>query len=107
MAEGGEGMTPAEKAAKLEGFASYRTGCDKPFSDLLLEAAAHFRALIPDANGLLPCPMCGPEGEPVIIGTFPGDFNAACQTCLLRTGYCMTKADAIAAWNRRAGVAYE
>lgn len=58
------------------------------------------------ANGLLPCPMCGPDGKPVIISTFSGDFNAACVTCLLRAMYCMTKADAIAVWSRRAGKVY-
>ena len=86
-------MTPAEKAALLDQYAG----------PVAAECAANFRSLIPGASGLLPCPMCGPDGEPVIIGTFPGDFNAACETCLLRTGYCMTKADAIAAWNRRGG----
>lgn len=98
-------MTPAEKDQRMQDMAEH------PFShnmsngdaDIVAEAAAHFRALMPDANGLLPCPMCGPDGGRVIIGTFPGDFSAACQTCLLRTGYCMTKADAIAAWNRRGG----
>ena len=60
-------MTPAQKAALLEEFASYRTGCDELFEGVLREAAAHFRSLIPDANGLLPCPMCGP-GTPIEEG---------------------------------------
>lgn len=102
-------MTPDEKARRMQGMAEH------PFShimsngdaDIIAEAAAHFRALVPDANGLLPCPMCGADAEPVIVGTFSGDFNAACQTCLLRTGYCMTMPDAIAVWNRRGGVVYE
>jgi len=91
-------MTPADKAALLDQYAG----------PVAAEAAAQFRALILDANGLLPCPMCGAkDGKPVIIGTFSGGFNAACETCLLRTGYCMSKADAIASWNRRGGVLYE
>jgi len=101
-------MTAAEKADSLKKL-SHELGnhlYDEDY-ELLLEAAAHFRALIPDANGLLPCPMCGAGGNPKISGTFHGDFNAYCVTCSLRTVYYMTKADAIAAWNRRGGVVYE
>lgn len=103
-------MTAAEKAAKLEGFASYRTGCDKPFSDLLLEAAAHFRSLVPDANGLLPCPMCGP-GAPIRVleQKYKGMLwrRIQCRGCALYTPMRRTEIEARRAWNRRGGVAYE
>jgi hypothetical protein len=107
--EGGEGMTPAKKARRLEDLAEHPFSHNMSDSDVEIaaEAAAHFRTLIPDANGLLPCPMCGPHGKPTITGTFQGDFNVICKTCSLRTVYHMEKADAIAAWNRRGGVAYE
>ena len=53
----------------------------------LRKAAAYFRSLVVDEQGLLPCPMCGPRGKPTITGTFQGDFNAICKTCSLRTVY--------------------
>lgn len=101
-------MTPAEKAAHLEQFARYKTGCDNAFSDLLLEAAAHFRAIIPDANGLLPCPMCG-AGALIMREQHKGMtwYRVQCGECALITARKYTMPDAIAAWNRRGGVAHE
>lgn len=100
-------MTPAEKAATLEEIANLfiTKVCDEAFSILLLECAAHFRALIPDANGLLPCPMCGAGGSPKITSSLrSSDFTVHCGKCSLTTVYYMTKAEVIAAWNRRGGV---
>ena len=103
-------MTPAEKAAHLERFASYRTGCDQEFAYLLNEAAAHFRALVPDANGLLPCPMCGP-GTPIKVleQKYKGMLwrRIQCRECALYTPMRRTEVEARRAWNRRGGVAYE
>ena len=96
-------MTNEEKAVTLERVAVWAG----PAAQVLREAAAHFRALVPNAEGLLPCPMCGPHGKPTITGTFQGDFNVICKTCSVRTVYHMEKTDAIAAWNRRGGVTYE
>ena len=108
--EGGEGMTPAEKATLLEQFASYRTGCDELFEAVLREAAAHFRTLIPDANGLLPCPMCG-AGTPskVLEQKYKGMLwrRIQCRECALYTPMRRTEIEARRAWNRRGGVAYE
>ena len=102
-------MTPAEKADSLKKL-SHELGnhlYDEDY-ELLLEAAAHFRTLIPDANGLLPCPMCGarahtpPERYKGMVW-----YRARCIACgLLAVREC-TKLDAIAAWNRRGGVVYE
>lgn len=103
-------MTAAEKIEKLERFASYTTGSDNAFSDLLLEAAAHFRSLIPDANGLLPCPMCGADGRPEILEEVHKGMawhRGRCVTCGLATAKKWMRSAALAAWNRRGGVAYE
>lgn len=99
-------MTPAEKAAHLERIANLFNNNAPRNQELFLAAAAHFRALVPDANGLLPCPMCGAGGRAIICG-LPGDYRAVCGQCLLGTSPYMTLPDAIAAWNRRGGVAYE
>lgn len=100
-------MTNEEKAQRLEDMALIPVFLDRQDAALLREAAAHFRSLVTDKNGLLPCPMCGPHGKPTITGTFQGDFNVICKTCSVRTVYHMEKTDAIAAWNRRGGVTYE
>ena len=91
-------MTAAEKAALLDQYAG----------PVAAECAAHFRTLIPDANGLLPCPMCGarahtpPERYKGMVW-----YRVRCIGCGLLTVRKCTKLDAIAAWNRRGGVAYE
>lgn len=97
-------MSNEEKARCLESVAQV---CFTEHAAQLRKAAAYFRSLVVDEQGLLPCPMCGPRGKPTITGTFQGDFNAICKTCSLRTVYHMEKADAIAAWNQRGGVAHE
>lgn len=101
-------MTPAEKAHRMEDAAErpYSYNISKPDADIAAEAA-YFRALVPDANGQLPCPMCGAGGEPVVLETHPGHHRAQCLTCQLDTAYYMAMPDAVAAWNRRGGVAYE
>ena len=103
-------MTAAEKAALLEGIANMFVAqvCDKPFAELLLECAAHFRTLVPDANGLLPCPMCG-AGALVMREQHKGMtwYRVQCDECALITARKYVMPDAIAAWNRRGGVAYE
>lgn len=97
-------ITNEEKAQRLQDMALIPVFLNRQDEALLREAAAHLRSLVPDKNGLLPCPMCGPHGKPATTGTFQGDFNVICKTCSLRTVYHMEKADAIAAWNRRGGV---
>lgn len=57
-------MTNEKKAQRLEDMALIPVFLDRQDAALLREAAAHFRALVPDKNGLLPCPMCGPHGKP-------------------------------------------
>ena len=105
-------MTAAEKAALLEGIANLFVAqvCDKPFAELLLEAAAHFRTLIPDANGLLPCPMCGPGTRIVVLEQkYKGMLwrRIQCRECAIYTPMRRTEIEARRAWNRRGGVAYE
>lgn len=105
-------MTPAEKAALLEGIANLFVAkvCDKPFSDLLHESAAHLRALVPDANGLLPCPMCGPGTQiKVLEQKYRGMVwrRIQCRECALYTPMRRTEIEARRLWNRRGGVAYE
>lgn len=105
-------MTPDEKARRMQGMAEH------PFShsisngdaDIIAEAAAHFRALVPDANGLLPCPMCGAGGRPEIFEEIQKGMvthRGRCVTCGLATAKKWMRIDAIAVWNRRGGVAYE
>lgn len=103
-------MTPAEKDQRMQDMAEH------PFShnmsngdaDIVAEAAAHFRALVPDANGLLPCPMCG-AGALVMREQHKGMtwYRVQCGECAVITARKYTMPDAIAAWNRRGGVAYE
>jgi hypothetical protein len=54
-------MTAAEKAQRLQDMAEHPFSYNMSNGDaeIAAEAAAHFRTLVPDANGLLPCPMCG------------------------------------------------
>lgn len=47
----------------------------------------------------LPCPFCGADGR--ITELKEGGFRAFCWECLSASGTYSTKADAIAAWNRR------
>ena len=47
----------------------------------------------------LPCPFCGADGR--ITELKEGGFRAFCWECLSTSGAYKTKADAIAAWNRR------
>lgn len=104
-------MTAGEKAHWLERLAHQldRHLCDEDY-ELLIEAAAHFRTLIPDANGLLPCPMCGP-GTPIKVleQKYKGMLwrRIQCRECALYTPMRRTEIEARRAWNRRGGVAYE
>lgn len=100
-------MNPAEKAHRMEDAAErpYSYNISKPDADIAAEAA-YFRAITPDANGLLPCPMCGADGRAIICG-LPGDYRAVCGECLLGTSPYMTMPDAVAAWNRRGGVVHD
>lgn len=108
--EGGEGMTAAEKARRMEDMAEhpYSYNMSNRDAKIAAEAAAHFRALVPDANGLLPCPMCG-AGALVMREQHKGMtwYRVQCDECALITAREYVMPDAIAAWNRRGGVAYE
>ncbi len=53
-------------------------------------------------NELKPCPFCGYEEIVVSPTGFHGAYIAYCIQCHSSTGDYDTKADAIAAWNRRA-----
>ena len=112
MAEGGEGMTAAEKARRMEDTAEHPYSYNMSNSDaeIAAEAAAHFRTLIPDANGLLPCPMCGPGTRIVVLEQkYKGMVwrRIQCRECALYTPMRRTEIEARRAWNRRGGVAYE
>ena len=104
-------MTAAEKADSLKKL-SHELGnhlYDEDY-ELLLEAAAHFRTLIPDANGLLPCPMCGPGTRIVVLEQkYKGMLwrRIQCRECAIYTPMRRTEIEARRAWNRRGGVAYE
>lgn len=103
-------MTAAEKARRMEDMAEHPYSYNMSNSDaeIAAEAAAHFRALVPDANGLLPCPMCG-AGAHTPPERYKGMvwYRARCIACGLLAVRKCTKLDAIAAWNRRCGVAHE
>jgi Lar family restriction alleviation protein len=95
-------MTAAEKAQR-----PYSYNISKPDADIAAEAA-YFRALVPDANGLLPCPMCG--GRALVMREQHKGmtwYRIQCDECALITARKYVMPDAIAAWNRRGGVAYE
>ena len=108
--EGGEGMTPAEKADSLKKLSNELGNLYDEDYELLLEAAAHFRTLIPDANGLLPCPMCG-AGTPIKVleQRYKGMAwrRIQCRGCALYTPMRRTEIEARRLWNRRGGVAHE
>jgi len=73
---------------------------DRQDAALLREAAAHFLSLVTDKNGLLPCPFCG-DPQPSLMR----DLFVLCE-CGGKGPLADSQADAIAAWNRRGGVAY-
>lgn len=56
-------------------------------------------ALEAEEDKPLLCPFCGADG--VITELKDGGFRAFCLECLSASGAYSTKADAIAAWNRR------
>lgn len=102
-------MTPAEKAQRLQDMAEHphSYNISKPDADIAAEAA-YFRAIVPDTNGLLPCPMCG-AGALVMRERHKGMtwYRIQCDECALITARKYVMPDAVAAWNRRGGVAYE
>ena len=53
-------------------------------------------------NELKPCPFCGSSDLWIDGGECLNNFEVVCTKCGGRIGYFDTKADAIAAWNRRA-----
>ena len=53
-------------------------------------------------NKLKPCPFCGSSDLWIDGGEYLNNFEVVCTKCGGRIGYFDTKADAIAAWNRRA-----
>ena len=99
-------MTAAEKAQRLQDMAEhpYSYNMSNGDAEIAAECAAHFRALVPDANGLLPCPMCGPTSEATASGTFRGDHTVFCAACGLRIGHYCFRREAAEAWNRRGGL---
>ena len=100
MDSANKAMTPAEKAALLDQYAG----------PVAAECAAHFRALIPDANGLLPCPMCGPGTQIKVLEQKHKGMawrRIQCRECALYTPMRRTEFEARRLWNRRGGVAYE
>lgn len=105
-------MTPVEKAQRLQDMAEHPYSYNMSNSDaeIAAEAAAHFRALVPDANGLLPCPMCGAGTQVrVIEQRYKGMAwrRIQCRECDLYTPMRRTEIEARRFWNRRGGVAYE
>mgnify|MGYP002624665483 CR=1 FL=1 len=51
---------------------------------------------------LNPCPFCGSEELFIDPGEYRADYMIMCVDCGGRIGYFPSKAQAIAAWNRRA-----
>ena len=104
-------MTAASLAVGLEEIADLFGGHMRTHDEsILLEAAAHFRTLIPDANGLLPCPMCGPGTRIVVLEQkYKGMLwrRIQCRECALYTPMRRTEVEARRLWNRRGGVSYE
>ena len=47
------------------------------------------------------CPFCGSSDLWIDGGEYLNSFEVVCTHCGGRIGYFYTKADAIAAWNRR------
>lgn len=63
-------MTNEEKAKRLEDMALIPVFLDRQDEALLREAAAHFRSLVPNEGGWLPCLFCG-----------GADFEIWCSGC--------------------------
>ncbi len=105
-------MTADEKARRMQDMAEHPYSYNMSNSDaeIAAEAAAHFRALIVDANGFLPCPMCGPETPiKVLEQKYKGMVwrRIQCRKCDQYTPMRRTEIEARRAWNTRGGVAYE
>jgi hypothetical protein len=72
----------------------------------MVQAAEERAALKPD--GLKPCPFCGGEPSVLQLGNGPGGMSVDClnRECLVQPNTFSTHAtdaDALSAWNRRAG----
>ena len=112
MDSANKAMTAAEKARRMEDMAEhpYSHNMSNSDSEIAAEAAAYFRALVPDANGLLPCPMCGPGTRIVVLEQkYKGMLwrRIQCRECALYTPMRRTEIEARRAWNRRGGVTYD
>lgn len=66
----------------------------------MLRCTFAWLALEAEEDKPLPCPFCGSEAQVVIIA--PTGVYVRCKECGAFVATFNTKADAIAAWNRRA-----
>ena len=96
--------TPEERAEAFRKFCNSKqcNECECAKDGKKFVALCEFRWLALEAEEeLLPCPFCG--GDAVVVVTHPISQGAyvRCKECRVLSMPCNTKAEAIAAWNRR------
>lgn len=52
---------------------------------------------------LKPCPFCGSDEVRIAVTYAPRWYYGECEECYARTDYFLSQAEAVAAWNTRAG----
>ena len=52
-------------------------------------------------NELKPCPFCGGEASMIKVDYVRGNTYCYCTECKAKSPYCLTREEAINAWNRR------
>lgn len=94
--------TPEERNEAFSRFCVGVSGCSVCPLGKTLPTRCHFAwlALEAEEEKPLPCPFCGSEAQVVI--TAPKGMYVHCKECGAFVAAFSTKAEAIAAWNRRA-----
>ena len=94
--------TPEERNEAFSRFCRGANGCSTCPLGSTLPTRCHFSwlALEAEEKKPLPCPFCGGEAE-VVTPSISQVAYVRCKECRVLSMLCNTKAEAIAAWNRR------